>query len=45
MWTVEASQDFRLVALLSVTTGHPLELHDSGPNQVVNQMVRTELKF
>jgi 2-succinyl-5-enolpyruvyl-6-hydroxy-3-cyclohexene-1-carboxylate synthase len=42
MWMVEASQDFRL---LSVTTDHPLELHDSGPNQVINQMVRTELKF
>ena len=42
---MEASQDFRPVVLLSVTTDCPLELHDSGPNQVINQTGKTELKF
>jgi hypothetical protein len=32
----EASQDFRLARLPRVTTGHALDLHDYGPNQVIN---------
>ena len=42
---VEASQAFRQVVLVMVTSDRPLEPHDAGPNQVINQMLMSDLKF